>query len=88
MKNANLFLLLNRVDEIEQKIGAGLIEEVLQVAEGELILVDELLKYQVYVLMPVRVMLSRGTNSIHRWEDLEEQIPTGQWEYFERGDRV
>jgi len=46
-KNANLFLFLYRVDEIEQKIGAGLIEEVLQVAEGELLLVDEMLKYQV-----------------------------------------
>ncbi|KEF58845.1 NADH dehydrogenase (ubiquinone) 1 alpha subcomplex 5 [Exophiala aquamarina CBS 119918] len=58
-----------QVDEIEQKIGAGLIEEVLQVAEGELLLVDELLKYQV-------------------WQDLEEPIPTGQWEYFERGDHA
>ncbi|KAK5047205.1 hypothetical protein LTR84_006727 [Exophiala bonariae] len=58
-----------QIDEIEQQIGAGLIEEVIQVAEGELLLVDEMLKYQV-------------------WEDLEEQIPSGQWEYFERGDRV
>ncbi|KIX02437.1 uncharacterized protein Z518_08378 [Rhinocladiella mackenziei CBS 650.93] len=58
-----------QVDEIEKKIGAGLIEEVLQVAEGELGLVDEMLRYQV-------------------WEELEEKIPTGQWVYFERGDRV
>ena len=29
-----------RIDEIENKIGAGLIEEVLQVAEGELTLVS------------------------------------------------
>lgn len=32
-----------RVSEIEHKIGAGLIEEVVQVAEGELILVEEML---------------------------------------------
>jgi len=38
-----------RINEIETKIGAGLIEEVLQVAEGELTLVDEMLKHQVYV---------------------------------------
>jgi NADH dehydrogenase (ubiquinone) 1 alpha subcomplex subunit 5 len=38
-----------RIDEIEKKIGAGLIEEVLSVAEGELILADEMLRHQVYV---------------------------------------
>ena len=32
-----------RVSEVENKIGAGLIEEVLQVAEGEMMLVDEML---------------------------------------------
>jgi len=32
-----------RVSEIENKIGAGLIEEVLQVAEGETMLVEEML---------------------------------------------
>ncbi|KAL2003777.1 hypothetical protein VTN02DRAFT_2271 [Thermoascus thermophilus] len=37
-----------QVSEIEQKIGAGLIEEVIQVAEGELKLVDEMLKAQVW----------------------------------------
>ena len=31
-----------RIDDIESKIGAGLIEEVLQVAEGELVLVNEM----------------------------------------------
>lgn len=34
---------MRRINEVENKIGAGLIEEVLQVAEGELILVDEML---------------------------------------------
>ncbi|OAL32590.1 hypothetical protein AYO20_07900 [Fonsecaea nubica] len=41
-------LLINaRIEGIEQKIGAGLIEEVIQVAEGELDLVGEMLQYQV-----------------------------------------
>jgi hypothetical protein len=31
-----------RIDDIESKIGAGLIEEVLQVAEGELVLVSQM----------------------------------------------
>lgn len=43
-------LIGNRVSEIENKIGAGLIEEVIQVAEGELKLVDVLAKSKVYVL--------------------------------------
>ena len=33
-----------RISEIEQKIGAGLIEEVIQVAEGELSLVETMLE--------------------------------------------
>jgi hypothetical protein len=36
-----------RIEDIEKKIGAGLIEEVIQVAEGELELVAEMLQYQV-----------------------------------------
>ncbi|KIY01010.1 uncharacterized protein Z520_03676 [Fonsecaea multimorphosa CBS 102226] len=62
-------LTREQIESIEQKIGAGLIEEVIQVAEGELDLVAEMLRYQV-------------------WDDLEEKTPTGQWEYFERGNRV
>jgi len=38
-----------RINSLEQKFAAGLIEEVLQVAEGELELVDEMLRNQVYV---------------------------------------
>ena len=41
-----------RIAEIENRIGAGLIEEVIQVAEGELKLVDVLAKSKVYVLSP------------------------------------
>ena len=36
-----------RIAELENQIGAGLIEEVIQVAEGELKLVDVLAKSQV-----------------------------------------
>lgn len=40
----------DRIEEIESKIGAGLIEEVIQVAEGELRLADIMLQSKVYVL--------------------------------------
>lgn len=42
-------LMVGRISEIENRIGAGLIEEVIQVAEGELKLVDVLAKSKVYV---------------------------------------
>jgi NADH dehydrogenase (ubiquinone) 1 alpha subcomplex subunit 5 len=45
-----VLLTLCRIDGIEKKIGAGLIEEVIQVADAELELVDEMLKHQVYVV--------------------------------------
>lgn len=37
----------HRIEELENKIGAGLIEEVIQVAEGELHLVDTMKTSQV-----------------------------------------
>lgn len=39
-----------RISQIENEIGAGLIEEVIQVAEGELTLVDVMANSKVYVL--------------------------------------
>lgn len=36
-----------RIEELENKIGAGLIEEVIQVAEGELALVDTMIEAKV-----------------------------------------
>jgi NADH dehydrogenase (ubiquinone) 1 alpha subcomplex subunit 5 len=36
-----------RISELETKIGAGLIEEVIQVAEGELELVDTMVQAKV-----------------------------------------
>jgi len=41
-------LTADQIVDVENKIGAGLIEEVIQVAEGELTLVDVLLKAQVW----------------------------------------
>ncbi|KAI9839322.1 MAG: hypothetical protein M1819_003317 [Sarea resinae] len=41
-------LTADQISELENQIGAGLIEEVIQVAEGELKLVSELEKYQVW----------------------------------------
>lgn len=49
-----------RISEVENKIGAGLIEEVIQVAEGELELVDVMSKAEVYVLTS---SLQEDTNS-------------------------
>jgi hypothetical protein len=37
------------VQEIEEKIGGGLLEEVIQVAEGERRLVDTMIENKVYV---------------------------------------
>jgi hypothetical protein len=39
--------MLNRVRDLEEKIGAGLIEEVIQVAEGENKLVDIMVENRV-----------------------------------------
>ena len=44
-----VLIRLFRIAEIENKIGGGLIEEVIQVAEGELRLVEELAKEKPYV---------------------------------------
>ena len=44
-RNANLGAL--RIQEIEAQIGGGLIEEVIQVAEGELKLVDTMIESKV-----------------------------------------
>ena len=37
----------NRINELETRLGAGLIEEVIQVAEGEHKLVEEMVKARV-----------------------------------------
>jgi NADH dehydrogenase (ubiquinone) 1 alpha subcomplex subunit 5 len=45
-------LTTSRISEIEGQIGAGLIEEVIQVAEGELKLVDIMAKAKLYESRP------------------------------------
>lgn len=69
---------------METKIGAGLIEEVIQVAEGELKLVDVMTQAKVYVLSSLIHFLPTLLTAIIRWEDLEEKPVEGQWTYFER----
>ena len=67
---------------MESQIGGGLIEEVIQVAEGELQLVEAMAKSQVLV-MPILILRTKDAN-LFRWEELEEKAPEGQWEYFAR----
>jgi NADH dehydrogenase (ubiquinone) 1 alpha subcomplex subunit 5 len=71
-----------RITDLENKIGAGLIEEVIQVAEGELKLVDVMLNSKVYVQS---ITSMTEANLYYRWEDLEEKPVEGQWTYFMRG---
>lgn len=77
---------MHRIAGVEKEIGAGLIEEVIQVAEGELKLVDEMAKSQVYATVftsgphfhaPMLILM-------HRWDELAEKPRPGQWSYFER----
>jgi NADH dehydrogenase (ubiquinone) 1 alpha subcomplex subunit 5 len=63
-----------------------LIEEVIQVAEGELKLVEVMAKAKVYVQIAAlpqdpRTMLMTPFS----WEDLEERPAEEQWKYFSRG---
>ena len=72
----------SRIDDAETQIGGGLIEEVIQVAEGELKLVDTMLENKVYV-----EVVSSFCHSAYlscRWEELEEKPQPGQWDYFAR----
>lgn len=51
---------IHRINDAEQQIGGGLIEEVIQVAEGELKLVETMAEFQVYVsgLHAIRLKVS------------------------------
>ena len=42
-------MVTRRISDVENQIGAGLIEEVIQVAEGEMKLVDTMIESKVYV---------------------------------------
>jgi NADH dehydrogenase (ubiquinone) 1 alpha subcomplex subunit 5 len=69
---------------LETKIGAGLIEEVIQVAEGELNLVHSMKQSQVCVQYHLWPCEKKSADKDHSWEDLEDKPVEGQWEYFER----
>ena len=82
---------IHRISDAEQQIGGGLIEEVIQVAEGELKLVETMAESQVYVpdLLAIRLEVvicsSRPMLTIQRrWNELEEKPLPGQWDYFAR----
>ncbi len=45
-------MLVHRISDAENQIGGGLIEEVIQVAEGELKLVETMAESEVYVPSP------------------------------------
>ena len=86
---ANVHVL--RISDAENQIGGGLIEEVIQVAEGELKLVETMAEHQVYVT-PLVSIQPQGllapyiseTDVRRRWEELEEKPPQGRWDYFAR----
>lgn len=79
-------LLDHRISDAETQIGGGLIEEVIQVAEGELKLVETMAESQVYVspLIAIRWSLQVNADIQGRWEELEEKPAQGQWDYFAR----
>jgi NADH dehydrogenase (ubiquinone) 1 alpha subcomplex subunit 5 len=64
-----------QIGEIEQEIRAGLIEEVIQVAEGERMLVDTLLEHEVYVFLLVPSQCRVTGNSV---EDVLTVITDGK----------
>ena len=84
-------VLVHRISDAETQIGGGLIEEVIQVAEGELKLVETMAESQVYVPRLLAIRLRRrcsltrvNVDTQCRWEELEEKPPQGQWDYFAR----
>jgi NADH dehydrogenase (ubiquinone) 1 alpha subcomplex subunit 5 len=63
-----------------------LVEEVIQVAEGELKLVEVMAKAKVYVLIAALPQDPISMLTIpFSWEDLEERPAEEQWKYFSRG---
>ena len=84
-------MFIHRISDAEQQIGGGLIEEVIEVAEGELKLVETMAESQVYVpdlpTIPLKgvIFSSRSVLTLQRrWDELEEKPLPGQWDYFAR----
>lgn len=59
-------VLVHRISDAENQIGGGLIEEVIQVAEGELKLVETMAESKVYVSCPVSFQSTDGVIFICR----------------------
>ena len=55
--------MMSRISEAETQIGAGLIEEVIQVAEGELQLLQTMVDSKVYALSQCCLHFQRNANS-------------------------
>lgn len=72
-----------RISAAEKEIGAGLIEEVIQVAEGELRLTETMLEHKVYVSILPKLDIP-CTDRNFSWDELVEKPAEGQWSYFER----
>ncbi len=84
-----MLIILCRVGDIETQIGAGLIEEVIDVAKGELLLVEKMMEARVYDCQSDSRRSLRKTNvPLYRWEELEEKPLEGQWSYFQRDGNV
>jgi NADH dehydrogenase (ubiquinone) 1 alpha subcomplex subunit 5 len=60
-------------NNIEARIGQGLVEEIIDAAEKELVLVEKMKQWKPYYLT------SRSFGLIIRWEKLEVEPPEGQW---------
>ena len=58
-------MLIHRISDAETQIGGGLIEEVIQVAEGELKLVETMAESQVYVPHLIAFWLEGGIDLLH-----------------------
>ena len=59
-------VIVHRISDAENQIGGGLIEEVIQVAEGELKLVEIMAKFEVYVIPLVECQSAKGVIFLHR----------------------
>jgi NADH dehydrogenase (ubiquinone) 1 alpha subcomplex subunit 5 len=57
---------------IEAQIGQGLVEEVIDAAQKELVLVEKMKQWKPYWDLGVTLLTSR-------WEKLEVEAPEGQW---------
>ena len=83
----------DEVSKVEQEIGAGQVEELVESAKDELQLIDMMAELKPYVLSSGRAMFSletlillcNGFADVYlRWEPLAEKPPANQWVYFEK----